>query len=175
MFLLYGKEATVFDFNEYAALLNEIKHIGARTVLEFGPGYSTLAFIEAGCTDICTLEHNPRWFSLAKARLGAFPAVHIKSYRNTEEIQIPELNGKAFDLIFIDSPSGVDQKSHVSFASQDGCSRFNTVAWSLGRAPIVLLHDARRQGEQNTLVRLPKEYGVEMIETRKGIARITRH
>lgn len=167
MFLLYSNEATVFDFDDYAGLLNETRRIGAKKVLEFGPGFSTLALLEAGCTDITSLENSPIWLNRAKRRLRQYQYVHLGTYQDVPNMSLPGLDDdhQQFDMIFVDSPPGNPDS--------EGRARFNPVMWSLGRAPVVLLHDAKRQGEQNTLVRLPKEYSVEMIDIRKGLARIT--
>lgn len=176
MFRYYKDEKSVFTFDDYGALLTEAKRVNAKTVLEFGPGNSTLAWVEAGCTDITTLEYQPRWMQVARDKLKPFPEIKLLSYANTAVITIPQLNGKQFDLIFVDSPVGLEASPKVAprFKGQENCSRFNTLTWALGRAPVVLLHDAKRPCEQNTLTRIDREkYKVEMIDTIKGMARIT--
>lgn len=176
MFRLYKREQSVFTFDDYAALLGEVKRTNAKHILEFGPGNSTLAWIEAGCDSIVSLEHNPRWLAAAKDKLlGKCLNVQLLPYKNTPEIILPELNGKTFDLAFVDSPVGVDLKSATRFPGQENCSRLNTLLFAVAHSPIVLLHDAKRPGEQATLERIKDcgIYDVEMIETTKGIARIT--
>lgn len=174
MFRLYQHERSVFGFDDYGALISEIKRIDARKVLEFGPGVSTLAFIEAGCTEILTLEHQARWRASAKNRFWQHRQVKILPYVNEPEISLPDLEKSRFDMIFVDSPMGADLPMATRFRGQENCSRFNTVSWSLQRAPIVLLHDAKRPGEERTLARIiGKVSHVEMINTAKGIARIT--
>lgn len=174
MFRLYKDERSVFSFDDYAALLSEVARIGAKRVLEFGPGVSTLALIEADCTEIITLEYQARWMATAKNRLWQYKNVKLLHYENRPEINIPDLEFARFDMIFVDSPMGTDLPMATRFRGQEDCSRFNTVSWSLLHAPIVLLHDAKRTGEERTLARIiGKVQHVEIINTAKGIARIT--
>ena len=42
-------------------MMAEAERIKAKSVLEFGPGYSTFAWIEAGCDPIVCLEHDKGW------------------------------------------------------------------------------------------------------------------
>jgi hypothetical protein len=174
VFRLYKREQSVFTFDDYAVLLTEAKRINAMRVLEFGPGNSTLAWIEAGCDEIVSLEHNAKWMGIAKDKLGSHSNVCLMSYQNAPEIEVSGLGG-TFDLAFVDSPPGVDLKSGTRFPGQENCSRLNTLLFALSRAPVVLLHDARRPGEQATLDRIRNcgTYNIEMIDTVKGMARIT--
>jgi hypothetical protein len=176
VFSLYKREQSVFTFDDYAVLLSEAKRVNAMRVLEFGPGNSTLAWIEADCDEIISLEHNPKWMAVARDKLsGMHPNLRLLSYKNAPKINLPELNGKTFDLAFVDSPVGVDLKSGTSFPGQENCSRLNTLLFALSRTPVVLLHDAKRPGEQATLDRIRNcgTYNIEMIDTVKGMARIT--
>lgn len=175
MFRLYKREQSVLTFEDYAILIGEAKRTNAKRILEFGPGNSTLAWIEAGCDSIVSLEHNARWMETAKTKLGQYLNVQLKFYKNTPEITLPELNGKTFDLAFVDSPPGVDLKSGTRFSGQENCSRLNTLLFAVAHSPIVLLHDAKRPGEQATLERVRDcgIYDVEMLNSAKGIARIT--
>lgn len=177
MFRLYKREHSVFAFEDYAVLLKEVRRINADRVLEFGPGNSTLAWIEADCDEIISLEHNEIWLARAKEKLAGYLNVHLFRYRNAPEIKVAELNGKTFDLAFVDSPQGIDLKNAVRFPGQENCSRLNTLLFALSRAPVVLLHDTKRPGEQATLDRIRNcgTYNVEMIDTTKGMARITRN
>jgi hypothetical protein len=175
VFRLYKREQSVFTFDDYAVLLTEAKRVNAMRVLEFGPGNSTLAWIEAGCDEIVSLEHNQKWMAVAKDKLsGMHPDLRLLSYKNAPEIEVSGLSG-TFDLAFVDSPPGVDLKSGTRFPGQENCSRFNTLSFALKCAPVVLLHDAKRPGEQETLKRI-RDYGsydIQIIDTVKGIARIT--
>lgn len=174
MFRLYQHERSVFGFDDYGALISEVGRTGAKKVLEFGPGVSTLAFVEANCSEITTLEYQARWITAAKNRLWQFKNVKILPYENKPEIIIPDLESSRFDMIFVDSPMGTDLPMATRFRGQEDCSRFNTVSWSLRHAPVVLLHDAKRPGEERTLARIiGKVQHIEIINTVKGTARIT--
>lgn len=175
MFRLYKREQSVFAFDDYAVLLSEAKRVHADRILEFGPGNSTLAWIEAGCNEIVSLEHNQQWMERAKDKFAGYLNVHLVPYKNAAEIVVPQLNGKVFDLALVDSPVGVDLRSATRFPGQENCSRLNTLLFAVAHSPIVLLHDAKRPGEQATLERIKDcgIYDVEIIETAKGIARIT--
>jgi hypothetical protein len=66
------------------------------------------------------------------------------------------------DLIFVDGPP---------FISTTGISRLKECQWALRHCPLVILHNARRNGEQHTLEELKKMGAtVETIPTQKGMA-----
>lgn len=173
MFRLYAEERRVFTFDDYGALLAEAR--GARSVLEFGPGASTLALVEAGCERIATCEYQDRWLAATVEMLAPHPQVVVHRYVNAAEVEVEGLPPGEFDLAFVDSPLGIEARRYVGFPGQEGCSRLNTLLFALSRAPVVLFHDARREGEQRSLERvIEMGHAVEMIETVKGMARVTR-
>lgn len=175
MFRLYSEEKNIFTFDDYGALIDECRLIGARTVLEFGPGISTLAFIEAGCQRIATCEYQDKWIEKAKTDFTSCPQVSVHRFKNAVDVEVSGLSRRDFDLVFVDSPIGSESRSFVPLEGQEDCPRFNTLVYALRCAPVVLLHDAKREGEQRTLTRIAEMgYSVEMIETVKGIARIVR-
>jgi len=174
-FALYRQEKAIFTFDDYGALLEECRRRNANRVLEFGPGISTLALVEAGCGAILTCEYNDRWFNSANELFKGQPSVSLLRYRNDSEVSVEGLRpDDQFDLAFVDSPIGMPGHA-VRHPGQEDCSRLNTVLFALQRAPVVLLHDAKRPGERMTLNRVAASgHAVSMIETRKGIARIER-
>lgn len=175
MFALYAKEARVFTFDDYAALLDECRRLRPRNVLEFGPGASTLALIEAGCESIVTCEYQDRWFTEAVERLKLYPQVIVCRYDNAADVVVHDLPRMDFDLAFVDSPLGIEARRHVDLDGHAGCSRLNTLLFALRCAPVVLFHDAKREGEQRALDRVRElGYRVEMIDSVKGMARIMR-
>lgn len=175
MFQLYRKERSIFRFEDYRALMDIVAARGIKTVLEFGPGISTLAFIEAGVERITSLEYLPQWRRVAVQEFAQYPQVEIGAFEN-ESVVTPEgIAGMTFDLAFVDSPIGEGTRRAPDFAGQEGMNRFNTVACALNHAPIVMLHDAHRPGEQTTLKHVAAVgHKVEVINTRKGIAVIER-
>ena len=175
MFDLYRKERSIFRLEDYGALMEIVLARGIRTVLEFGPGISTLAFIEAGVERITSLEYLPQWRKVAAQEFAQYPQVTIGAFDNAPVIDPPAIAGMSFDLAFVDSPIGEGTRRAPDFPGQEGMNRFNTVCCALKHAPIVMLHDAHRPGEQTTLKAVAAVgHKVEVINTRKGIAVIQR-
>lgn len=136
-----------------------------RSVLEFGPGESSEAFLECGC-NVCSLEHDPKWCDALRRMLGARAGLEILLYRVEPELAIPELAGRQFDLALVDGPpSGLFRR----FA------RLNTMEFAASRAGIVMLHDALRPKEQNTLMVLEeKGWQWRLLRSARGLAVGTR-
>lgn len=176
MFRFYTEERGVFTFDDYGALLAAAREANAKSILEFGPGASTLALIEAGCERIVTCEYQQPWLSAAAERLAPYPQVDLRRYVNVSDVEVEGLaRDEAFDLAFVDSPLGCEAKRKIEIPGQEGCSRLNTLIYALGRAPVVLFHDAKRAGEQRSIERVrAMGHSVEMIDTVKGMARIVR-
>lgn len=175
MFALYTEEKRIFGFEDYGALVDECKRISARTVLEFGPGMSTFALIEAGCQRIATCEYQEKWLNEAVERFKPYSHVSVHRYANHVDVEVEGLSRMSFDLAFVDSPLGQPSRNHVKLPAQEECNRLNTVLYALDCAPVVLLHDAKREGEGYTLARVAAlGHRISMINTTKGIARIER-
>lgn len=174
MFDLYREESRIFEFCDYAALMQECRRVKAQSILEFGPGISTLALIESGAEKIVTCEYQDRFYVQAIERLKGYPVAKVIRYLNQPIVQVDGLS-RRFDFAFVDSPLGVPSRGAVEHPGQEGCNRFNTMICALRHAPVVLVHDAKRDGESETLRRLAAiGHGIEMIDTRKGFARVTR-
>lgn len=179
MFELYKVQQNTFPFEDYGILMKEVK--GAKSALEFGPGISTLALIEAGLERIVTLEHDDEWFAAAVERFKDYPQVQVKRYWDEPEARGEIDEGDTFDLAFVDSPKGFHlplpgirgvRKRHPG---QEDCSRFNTCLLALKHAPVVYLHDAKRPLERGTLGRLnAMGHTHEFLPTKAGMARIRR-
>jgi hypothetical protein len=56
--------------------------IGKRRILEFGPGHSTYAWIEAGC-EVVSLENHDGWRAEKVEEFNMYPQVHIGKYEDT--------------------------------------------------------------------------------------------
>lgn len=145
----------------YDTLVREAR--GARRVLEFGPGHSTQAFIDAGVPEIVSLEHDPKWLQKSIDRYAKYHNVHIFRYTNSPVIEMPHPDPRSFDLAFVDSPVGHD-RGRVEHPGQEGCARLNTLTFALQHSRVVLLHDAGRKGEQRSLERIGRPF--EMITPR---------
>lgn len=170
-FRLYTKESSTLPFQDYGILMDLAK--GAKSVLEFGPGISTLAFIEAGVPRIVTCEHDEEWFEKAKTDFKDYPQVQVIRYSDVAPVALLETEGE-FELAFVDSPKGY-RKARKILPGQEDCSRLNTCLAALRRAPIVYLHDAHRPLERGSLGRLnAMGHKHEFLPARNGLARIVR-
>lgn len=181
MFKLYTVESGTFPFEDYRALMGFAD--GANSALEFGPGLSTLALIEAGVKHILTLEHDPEWHRKAVEEFKPYRGVHVARYENVAPVALCEaLEGHPqFDLAFVDSPSGVyfdhpdkSKAGRVVFPGQEDCSRLNTCLAALRHSPILYLHDWFRANERATLGRLAALGHKVSIDGGVCIARIDR-
>lgn len=162
-----------------AAILGEVERLSARSVLEFGPGASTRVFLDAGVERIVTCEYSDRWLRTAERDWRDEPRVEVRRFLNDPQASVGGPALEAFDLAFVDSPVG--DRHREKLAGQRDCSRLNTTRLALLHAPVVLLHDCHRPGEQATLERVKAEgHRVRVLspgeaaEVGKGVARIER-
>src|SRR4051812_12408033 len=90
-FRLYPEEQHWWSFNDYGVVLEVTERLQAKTVLEFGPGWSTRSLIEGGATTIDACEDNPEWFRVHAERLVPnFPGiVTLHPYICSEPIVVP--------------------------------------------------------------------------------------
>lgn len=157
-FRLYTIEQGRFPFIDYEELMGYAKR--AKSALEFGPGISTFALIEAGVKRIVTCEHDPAWAMRAVEALMDYPQVAIYQYDNVApEANVEGLDAnEQFDLAFVDSPSGTEglakKPERTRLAGQEDCSRLNTCLAALRHSRIVYLHDWFRANERATMGRL---------------------
>jgi hypothetical protein len=176
MFQLYREQSRIFEFDDYGALLGECQRVGARNILEFGPGISTLALIESGAERVVTCEYQDRWLASAQELLKGHPQVSVHRYHNEIDVRVSGLaSGKEFDFAFVDSPLGSPSRNVIRHPGQEECNRLNTALFALDRSPVVVMHDAKREGEGYTLARLAAlGHRITLIDTRRGLARIER-
>lgn len=158
---------------EYDIILDNAKN--KTTVLEFGPGSSTFAFVEAQVQQIYSCEHDDRWMQRAKEMFSEYPQIKLLSFDHRQfPLIIEEVESKWFDLILVDAPVGLHGKSTPRFARHENCSRWNTLKWAITHSDCVLLHDAKREGEKESLKKITElfNHNVEVFDTEKGIAKI---
>ncbi len=179
MYRLYPVQQPSLSFVDYGLIMQIAT--GASSVLEFGPGASTLALIEAGVPKIVTLEHDPAWLEIQKDKFKDHPQVTVAGYTDTVPVAADEIAFQDFDMAFVDSPQGFShalkgRTPRVRHPGMEDCSRLNTCLFALERAPVVYLHDAYRSIERGTLGRLNgMGHKFTYIERSKcGIARIER-
>lgn len=114
-FKLYPQEQRWWSFQDYQAVLDAMAKTGAKRILEFGPGSSTLALIEAGAEHIECCEDDPQWGRVYQERLAdRFPGiVTIRPYTFADPLEIPDLVGRTFDMALIDGPRGTENRPVV--------------------------------------------------------------
>jgi hypothetical protein len=149
-----------------------VEELGAKTLLEFGPGNTTERFLEMGLR-VTSVEHIKRWRQEARERFKNT----VRILRGHDEIpfRVDDLSDdEKFDLAFVDAPAGYDPNRKVHKGYED-CSRFNTTLFALQRCPVVFLHDANRPLERGTLSRLHRMgYQWKFTNSEFGMARIWR-
>jgi len=152
------------DAQDVAAMREVATTHGARTVLEFGPGASTAAFLDLGL-DVTSYEHDPAWLAKLRAELPAGAKLH--GYANAERLSLPEIEGRAFDLALVDGPPGIPEAPPYN--------RFNAAAVCAAASPLVLVHDARRDRERALVAGYAaRGWGVRAWDTHRGLALLTR-
>jgi hypothetical protein len=165
--------ATVLKQEDLDYFKFEIASLGAKSILEFGPGASTEFFVGLGL-QVTTIEHMQRWYEVAKEQFKDRPNVRVLKGEDEMPFRIEGMGSyEKFDLAFVDAPQGYEplRKAHPGY---EDCSRFNTTLFALQHAPVVLLHDVVRPLERGTLNRLNRMgYKVQIIKVPYGMARIT--
>lgn len=145
---------------DYVFLARYCRRMGIRQVVEFGPGDSTLALLDAGC-EVLSFEHDAGWLQTAVERFDGESRVNL---RLCPEGTVPEAGGLAFEpeLVFVDGPP---------FREGQEMSRLQPCEWALERCGAFILHDAKREGEMATLAEMERRgMRVTRIPTRKGLA-----
>lgn len=169
-----GADAVFFESDDRAQIKREVERLGAKTVLEFGPGDSTQAFLDAGVGKIVTCENIDKWLDVAKDRFKDDKRVTVLKFEDEFPVTVDGLGNETFDIGFVDAPKGFNpvRKIHPGYAD---CSRLNTLVYALERCNVVLLHDATRPLERGSLGRIwaSGSFNIEFIPNKIGMARIT--
>jgi hypothetical protein len=144
--------------SDYLYLVEFAKQNDSKNILEFGPGVSTYAFLENNC-DVYTFEHHPKWFNSNRREFESFDNVHVLKYEARNEIlSLPQIEGKSFDLAFVDAPPG-----------RRDMSRFNVCSAVTKYTDVFILHDCARAGERATLnVFERKGWKTEIVASDRG-------
>ncbi len=146
--------------DDYHWLVQFAKREGIKRVIEFGPGDSTLAFLDAGCS-ILSYEHQPAFVLEAKKRFADSGNVEVRCCL-ANELPSYEADFQP-DLIFVDGPPKRETGIKLS--------RFKQCHWAIQQCNLVILHDAHRSEEQATLEALAAMgFQIEIIPTQKGLA-----
>lgn len=156
-FRLYPVEQHACSFADYGAILAATRRTKARTVLEFGPGWSTLALIEGGALAIDSCESDPHWHEVYKTRLAAHAAkVAPHFYRWTDPLRIGAIDGRWYDLAFIDGPQRIEDRPACIAYAIDRCARVLVALEEHDTTPVLRDHVfaiANRAGRSVTIER----------------------
>jgi predicted O-methyltransferase YrrM len=170
-------DGTEWQESDRLRVASEVERLGAKSVLEFGPGASTQTFLDLGVERIVTCEHLDQWLDVAKERFKDAPRVTVLKFYDEFPVVVDGLDTEEqFDIGFVDSPKGFDPVRKVHEGYED-YSRLNTLIFALERCKVVLLHDALRAHEQASLRRLQDDGtidGVALLTSEIGMARIIR-
>jgi hypothetical protein len=102
-FSLFPEAQPWCSFADYQMIHDTVRGLGAASVLEFGPGYSTLAIIEGGATTIDICEDSAEWLQVYTERLKYPPFVRPFLYEWKLPLHIPGLH-TFYDLAVVDGP-----------------------------------------------------------------------
>lgn len=128
--------------NDYLELVRFVRDRDVKTVLEFGPGASTWAFLDADC-EVWSIEFEKKYADIASQSFKDFPQVHLIHVGITHPIPPPpEIAGKKFDLCLIDSPHGAYYRYFA---------RLNSCLLAMELSDTILVHDSKRKKDRMTL------------------------
>lgn len=123
------------------------REVAARRAIEFGPGLSTVALLAGGCS-VLSLESDARWGAHAEARFAGDRRVEVRGYDPRLPCDPVGSEAVRFDLALVDGPPG-----HLYSAY----SRLNVCRLAAAHCDLILLHDANRPKEWQTVDRLARE------------------
>ena len=117
----------------YAWLIGFAKALGSPRTVEFGPGRSTQALLEAGCT-VVSYEASQRWLEEGQKLFKGLPVA-------VRPLSAIEADTSEYALAFVDGPTGTPR-----------LSRLLTLGWAARRGiETIVLHDAARPGERESV------------------------
>lgn len=144
--------------DDYDFLADWCRKQGFRHVVEFGPGDSTLALLDAGCR-VVSYEHDIGWLKKSLERFRSETEVEIL---HLPEGDLPEVPAIAPDCVLVDGPP---------YREGQTMSRLGPCEWALRVCGCFLLHDTRRDGEIATLAEMERRgMQVTQVPTAKGLA-----
>ena len=151
MTLYPANGASILPREDYDAVLSCAR--GAQAVIEFGPGLTTLALFEAGVPYVESFEHELKWARRAQMRREPMKPAHVcwrvRRYKATRtKLPRPYL-ARRYDLGVVDGPQGGDKWQGPP--GYEMASRYIQLKYALEHCERVLLHDAQRPGERESL------------------------
>ena len=152
-------------------ILDEVK---PKRILELGLGQSSLMTTAYGSSYECShtiVEHDREWVDFFKHKLHGdnysfFIPNLIRADIEGNMVNVyddisPVSKGKKYDLLIIDAPFGSENISRIDI--------LNYIPEILDDDFILLLHDAQRKGELNTIKMLENMFDEEKIEFSHGL------
>lgn len=139
---------------EFEILQKIINNNNIKSVLEFGPGTSTVFFKNMKC-NIDSYEYVQKYMDYYKK---------IYNIDSTIFYDVPGLNiitDKMYDLSLVDSPKGT---KHLS--------RYNTLHYAISSSKIVIIHDCHRSGEKESIQKIMNDnpdIKCHIYNTEKGL------
>lgn len=114
-FALYPEARHWWSLEDYGAVLGTVRALEPRTVLEFGPGSSTLALVEGGARSIDSCEDDPKWFGVHRCRIGVkyYGLLALHAYTWADPLTIPVIDDRHYDLALIDGPHDTPRRPAV--------------------------------------------------------------
>lgn len=114
-FRLYPEPTSWWSLSDYSTVLTVMGQLRPQTVLEFGPGSSTLALIEGGATQIDCCEDDPVWFKTYCERLeDVFPKIVIMlPFEWQDPLDVNVVREKQYDLALVDGPLQIERRGAV--------------------------------------------------------------
>ena len=140
------------DF-DILCFITKITH--SKRILEFWPWTSTYAFLEWWAKTIHTYEYNESYYKQWAETFSGYGDI----------IRLPKsLLDEQYDLAFVDWPKWIDNMS-----------RIESIKFALSHSPLVILHDAKRKWEMESLDLIRKEwFDIDIIDTPMWMAIISR-
>jgi hypothetical protein len=127
---------------EYYYLYEFIIKNNIRDIIEFGPGTSTFAFLEADC-NILALETSHKWKKYYDEKFARFKNVKVIMFNKDRDIRLPKEVPSSFDMAFIDGPPA---RREVK-----GPARLQPCRFCENITNVIMFHDGEREGERKTL------------------------
>jgi hypothetical protein len=166
-FALFPESRHWWSTTDYGAVLGVMRQLQPQTVLEFGPGSSTLALIEGGARRVDSCEDRPDWMATYRARIAdKYPTaefqtkVRIIPYTWSDPVVVEGLSEEPYDLALIDGPYTSEKRPPV-------------IEFCLQRARVVLVpteDDGRTYKSflRPHIERLAAQYGWTVAYTETG-------
>lgn len=117
---------------DHMAVVNVMRRLKPKRVLEFGPGTSTLALIEGGAWRIECCEDDAHWHGVWLQRLSRYPQVRMHAFKMADPITIPALDEERFDLALVDGPRDTVQRFEVIRYALRHCDQVLVALESIG-------------------------------------------